>query len=188
LDEKVDRAFAVIQPSQQKQEVAALARVVEERGWRTIVEIGRADGGTLYLLANAAPPGSLIVSVDVVDVGPATRFQLSRFAPGRRVEIVTGDSGAQTTLERARGLLGRRPLDFLFIDGDHTYTGVRRDYELWAPLVGSGGAVGFHDIRPGPGSGDVHRFWAELEGKKTEIVADTGQASYGIGLLDVIDR
>ena len=138
LDEKVDRAFGVIQPSQQRQEVAALARLVEERAWRSIVEIGRADGGTLYLLANAAPPGSLIVSVDIADVGPATRFQLSRFAPGRRVEIVTGDSGAQATLDRAREILGPRSLDFLFIDGDHTYAGVRRDYELWSPLVGRG--------------------------------------------------
>lgn len=188
IDEKLDRAFAVIRPSQRKQEIAGLAAIVEDRGWRTIVEIGRADGGTLYLLANATPRGSLIVSIDIADVGPATRFQLSRFAPGRRVRIVTGDSGAQTTLDRVRELLGSRPLDFIFIDGDHSYVGVRRDYELWSPLVGLGGAIGFHDICSGPGSGDVHRFWAELEGTKTEIVAEPGQTSYGIGLLDVTDR
>lgn len=36
-------------------------------------------------------------------------------------------------------------LDFLFIDGDHTYKGMRKDLELWYPKVKSGGYIGGHD-------------------------------------------
>lgn len=183
LEDKIDRAFELIRPAQLKVEVTGLANLVQERASARILEIGRAEGGTLYVLANAAPPGSVIVSIDIVRVGPATRFQLSRFAPGRRVEIIGGDSAASATVDRVRRLLDDRALDLLFIDGDHSYEGVRRDYELWAPLVRPGGVIAFHDIRPGPGSADVHKFWAELQGDKAEIVADPGQASYGIGLL-----
>jgi predicted O-methyltransferase YrrM len=37
------------------------------------------------------------------------------------------------------------PIDLLFIDGDHSYDGVRRDWELFSPLVSAFGIVVFHD-------------------------------------------
>lgn len=36
-------------------------------------------------------------------------------------------------------------IDFLFIDGDHTYSGVKRDLENWFPKIKSGGVIGGHD-------------------------------------------
>jgi len=42
--------------------------------------------------------------------------------------------------------LNGEPLDFLFIDGDHTYEGVKRDFEMYSPLVRNGGIIAFHDI------------------------------------------
>ncbi|MEJ8545125.1 class I SAM-dependent methyltransferase [Brevibacillus borstelensis] len=37
-------------------------------------------------------------------------------------------------------------IGLLFIDGDHHYESVRRDYELWAPFIAQGGWIAFHDI------------------------------------------
>jgi predicted O-methyltransferase YrrM len=37
------------------------------------------------------------------------------------------------------------PIDMLFIDGDHSYEGVKRDWELFSPHVSSFGVVVFHD-------------------------------------------
>ena len=34
---------------------------------------------------------------------------------------------------------------FLLIDADHSYEGVRRDFEAWSPLVAPGGLIVFHD-------------------------------------------
>jgi len=70
------------------------------------------------------------------------------------------------------------PMDVVFIDGDHTYEGVKRDFEInrAAPhrfLV-------FHDIKEqrfGPG---VVKFWKELKGHKFEISASP--TSMGIGI------
>jgi len=39
----------------------------------------------------------------------------------------------------------QRPIDLIFIDGDHSYTGVKRDWELFAPHVRPFGIVVFHD-------------------------------------------
>ncbi|MCH7526295.1 MAG: class I SAM-dependent methyltransferase [Planctomycetes bacterium] len=37
------------------------------------------------------------------------------------------------------------PIRLLLIDADHSYEGVRRDFELWSPHVRPGGIVVFHD-------------------------------------------
>jgi len=58
-------------------------------------------------------------------------------------------------------------IDFLFLDADHSYDAVRRDWSAWSPHVVLGGLVALHDARlfPGgwttPDSGPV-RFMNEL--------------------------
>lgn len=39
-----------------------------------------------------------------------------------------------------------RPIDLLFLDGDHSYEGVRRDFDDWAPKVRPGGYLCMHDV------------------------------------------
>lgn len=53
------------------------------------------------------------------------------------------------------------PIDFLFIDGDHTADSCRKDWEFWSPFVQKGGNVLFHDARHGKGDGS---FWDGWEG------------------------
>jgi predicted O-methyltransferase YrrM len=38
-----------------------------------------------------------------------------------------------------------RPIDFLFVDGDHSYEGVIKDWELYYPLLSKNAFVAFHD-------------------------------------------
>ena len=58
---------------------------------------------------------------------------------------------------------------------------MRADYALYGPLVRRGGLIAFHDlVLPG-----VAALWNELEGEKTEIVAEWNQSSCGFGLLRV---
>lgn len=39
------------------------------------------------------------------------------------------------------------PIDFLFIDADHSYEGVKRDWQDWFPKVSVGGFVALHDCK-----------------------------------------
>jgi hypothetical protein len=49
------------------------------------------------------------------------------------------------------------PLDFLFIDGDHRYIEVERDYAQWCPSLRVGGILAMHDSRMGrPGGANFH--------------------------------
>jgi len=45
----------------------------------------------------------------------------------------------------------KRPIDFLFIDGDHEYEHVNRDFKDWSPHVKKGGFIAFHDTYNWPG-------------------------------------
>ena len=44
-----------------------------------------------------------------------------------------------------------RKIDFLWVDGDHSYEGVKRDILDWIPMVKKSSPVCFHDYRDAPG-------------------------------------
>lgn len=60
-----------------------------------------------------------------------------------RLKRVQGDSGVV-------GVFFPEWIDYLFIDGDHTEYGVRRDCTAWLPHMNHGGYVLFHDYHPYP--------------------------------------
>jgi predicted O-methyltransferase YrrM len=39
----------------------------------------------------------------------------------------------------------KNEIDFLFIDGDHFYESVKKDFDAWFPYLSSGGVLAFHD-------------------------------------------
>ncbi len=78
------------------------------------------------------------------------------------------------TSEEASKLFEDESLDFVYIDGNHTYEHVIRDINLWAPKVKSGGIVAGHDY-DGAFSGTVkavneycnkNKIEFEVRGKK----------------------
>lgn len=55
------------------------------------------------------------------------------------------------TVEAARLCKDKR-FKFIFIDADHSYEGVKVDFDSWNPLLEDRGEIGFHDVdRPGVG-------------------------------------
>jgi predicted O-methyltransferase YrrM len=179
-------------------EITAFLQILEAEPPQTVLEIGTAGGGTLFLLTRVAAPDALLVSVDLKhgQFGgghPRWRVPLYRsFArDAQRVELVAGDSHDPRTQDRLRRLLNGRTLDLLFVDGDHSYEGVRQDFTDYSKLVRPGGLVAFHDIVPGgPGKhgdpGGVPTFWSELKSTysdMTELVKDWEWGSCGIGIV-----
>jgi len=105
----------------------------------------------------------------------------------QRVYLIRGDSHANSTLKKVKEILDEQGLSFLFIDGDHTYEGVKKDFEMYSNLVGEGGIIAFHDIVPGPAEsvGGVPSFWNEIkyDFDHVELVKDWKQRGCGIGVI-----
>jgi predicted O-methyltransferase YrrM len=88
-------------------------------------------------------------------------------------------------------LFDNDPIDFLFIDGDHTYEGVKADFRDYASLVRPGGVIAFHDILPRPDLPNiqVNRFWSEVREKydTRELIGPEGSGrKIGIGLIRMV--
>jgi len=107
----------------------------------------------------------------------------------QNIHLIREDSHALATLNMVKKALKGRKLDLLFIDGDHTYKGVKRDFEMHNKLASKGGIIAFHDVCPHlPQTGcEVDKFWCEIkdEYEHVEIVRDWKQGWAGIGVLYV---
>lgn len=177
-----------------RSEISALLELMAVRQPRVVLEIGTAYGATLWLLSRVAASDALLLSVDLPRpkslLGGANWRDRVYGAFGRddqRVRLVRGDSHASPTLQSIRNELGGRRVDFLFIDGDHSYGGVKADWDTYRQLLAPDGVTAFHDIVPGPEDrvGGVPRFWQELRNEVVyrEIVDSWSQGGFGIGVV-----
>lgn len=170
---------------QKPNELAGLLALLVDEAPRVVVEIGSDAGGTLWAWRQL-PSVEYVVAVSL----PAAGFHSGRPLDRHGAIVIEGDShDPDVAALLAAVLLDPAcdwPADFLLIDGDHTYDGVRQDFEMYAPMVRTGGLVGFHDICPHPGMPEVevNRFWRDLSGDREEIVTDPVTWG-GIGLLRV---
>jgi predicted O-methyltransferase YrrM len=192
-----------IKPLQLPSELAAFVAEARALAPRTVLEIGTALGGTFCALAWAAADDATLISIDLRhgDFGggyPRWRAPLYRsFArASQRIVLLRGNSHDGETLDAVKTALGGNPIDVLFIDGDHTYEGVRADFTTYSQLVSPGGLIGLHDIVPEdarqfPGvrvqAGGVPGYWNELREshEHLELVEDWNQGAFGIGAVRV---
>ncbi len=183
-------------PKQNRMEILGLLGLLEARQPQTVLEVGTSKGGTLYLFSQVADPAARLVTVDLEHRMPAL---LESFARGEQsVELIQADSTAPETVARIRALFPDG-VDFMFLDGDHSYEGIRKDFELYRELARPGGLIAFHDIVPdnhtrfgvrtGGFAGGVHQLWQELRDRyrHQEFVAHPEQDGRGIGVLFVED-
>jgi len=134
-----------------------LIRLVREHGWRRGAEIGVLRGKTLFSLLDECPD-LVMIGVDQWKQLPLrdcdcaetyTQFDMAFLRRdvmaraghyGWRCRILAGDSVAMADqVEDAS-------LDFVFIDGDHTSDGIRRDLAAWRGKVRAGGMILGHDV------------------------------------------
>jgi len=181
----------LIRPQQVLSEVERFVEEVANLRPRRVLEIGTARGGTFFLLSRASAPDAALISLDLPSGAwyGVTSFLLPRLLlPGQSGYFVHADSHAPQTAVKIRRLLGSSQLDLLFIDGDHSYEGVKQDFDMYGELVRPGGMIAFHDVAAhlhGPNF-DVHRLWEEVKQKYPfqEILTGANQGC-GIGILRV---
>ena len=160
----------------------------------TVFEIGTHLGGTLYCWSRILPPDATLVSLDLpADPNDArtTAGALGKLLVSKtqKCAFIRDDSHLSATLDKVKAALDGRAADFLFIDGDHSYDGVKLDFEMYRGLVRSGGLIAFHDVAPNPDVPEygVAKFWQELKkSHRTHEFIDphpVGPAGMGIGVV-----
>ena len=109
---------------------------------RGILEIGRFNGGSLFLMT-CANPAVPIYSIDIAPQDDASLREIFRTqGVGAKVKLIVGDSQRERSPEVGS-------FDVLFVDGDHSYDGCTRDLENWFPVLERGGHILLHDSYQG---------------------------------------
>lgn len=123
-------------------EEAALLRELAKNA-EHIVEIGMGFGGTSVVFLTHKPESGLLTSIDTQDEA----WMLSTI---QNVESRTSvdqrenwDVYQDESVKVAKRIT--KPVDLIFIDGDHTWEGVSADFNSWLPLMREGGMMVFHD-------------------------------------------
>lgn len=124
---------------------AGRTRLVEIGVWHgvttSVLRRAMASDGVLWAI-DPFPPGHLGLSLQQ----PIARFEVGRIHNGAiRWIRATGESAAVTYRQE-----GGPGVGLIFIDGDHSYDGLARDWRAWSPLVAPGGVVCLHDSRSTP--------------------------------------
>lgn len=102
------------------------------------LEVGVDKGKSLLTAHFFASEGVKLVGVDLVDT--PERIEVFRLfdSLGERFVFIHADSVAASKIFS-------RTIEVLFIDGDHSYEGCKRDIEAWLPLMYRKGVILFHD-------------------------------------------
>lgn len=118
------------------------------RAANTIVEIGVAEGASAAGLREAMPADGTLHLIDPYHLSRIPALNFLKRAARRAVD--SAGSARTVWIESFSQDAVRDwnlPIDFLFIDGDHSEEAVERDWLNWSRFVREGGVVGFHDAR-----------------------------------------
>jgi len=98
-----------------------------------LLEIGRKFGGSTSLIAASLENGKLY-SIDIC-YRPEVEENIKPWKD--KITLINKDS---------QKVKWKKALDLLFIDGDHTLIGIKKDIKRYIPFVRRGGYVIFHDV------------------------------------------
>lgn len=177
---------------QKRFEFAQALKRISSLAPNTVLEVGTRRGGSLYGWSQIAADHAWLISVDFhpSESSDTSESRLRSLVKSTQVlQCLWGNSHDTEIQRRIRQILNGRPVDLLFLDGDHTYDGIVADYTTFSPLVRTGGLIMFHDIVDNPQQPDygVATFWRELRSREQStlqfIDAVDPMEGFGIGVL-----
>lgn len=121
-------------------------------GKKRLAEIGVFEGVNTKNFRSVMDDNGVILAIDPY---PRSFFGIFGFGWIRRIaheEVGKVQRGSVIWIENLGNLAIKDeqaqcylPLDFIFIDGDHSYEGIKGDWEAWSDSIVSGGIVALHD-------------------------------------------
>lgn len=164
---------------QKKYELIMIQEFLKNYKIEKVLEVGTFRGGTAMLWAHmVAPLNGHVYCADMrfdwsthpnehtspLEIQfPRQVYNNSEYE--KYVTEIQGDTHDKDFVKKVADIAGE--VDLLFIDGDHSYDGVKQDFENYMSIVKSGGYIMFHDITESDyhNKADcrVHLLWNQLK-------------------------
>lgn len=132
---------------------------------KNLVELGTEFGAATIVMLDALPETSTLVTVDIVEMKPNFLYGLE----DSRLTKIIGNS-----LEVSDQIPEK--IDFLFIDTEHEFEQVSKEWKLYKSKLTKNAIVVFDDIHFNEG---MTRFWDSLEEEKYDI-SQWHEAGFGV--------
>lgn len=173
------------------EEISGLVNFLKDKDIKNVLEIGSFNGGSFYIWCNIADGNGIKISLDLPEMSSSVLGNRNRKMKtwGDNIYVVVADSHDENVFSQIEDILKGEEVDLLFIDGDHKYDGVKKDYELYKGLVREGGYIVFHDIVDTEFhrscNCNVSQLWGEIKGEKIEF--NDNHSWGGIGVIKKVD-
>ncbi len=175
---------------QSREEFEKLIQIYKKLNPKLMMEIGTYKGGSLYIFSRQIKKLHMI-GIDYPSewtkfkkIKTILKFLIVKSIPqkNQKLNLIIGNSHNTETLKKVKKILNGKQLDFLHIDADHSYEGIKKDFELYFDLVRKGGIIAFHDVYSIQG---VKKFWDEIKSKykSEEILSKNIDKRPGIGII-----
>lgn len=164
-------------------EVEQFANLLVEKGVKRYLEIGCRYGDTFGFIMSKLGKDATGVALDwpgadacEMDGLPVLKKTVAAYDG----KLVIGNSRDPDIIQQVKAL---GPFDAILIDGDHSYEGVKADWEAYGGLAP---IVAFHDIINAVEGVDVPKLWSELapDHDTVKIIADGSDMGFGVIIKD----
>ncbi len=129
---------------------------------KAIAEIGVFEGFNTREFALHSPADTVVYAIDpffkgALGISYGKLIALNNWKKKKinKIKLIQGFSADVS------GFINE-PLDFVFVDGDHTYDGVKKDFELYGEKLSDNGTIAFHDSRLFP-QGWTQSDWGPVQ-------------------------
>lgn len=153
--------YRTIQILQPRDEIYSVAEHIRSHAPSTILEIGAGWGGTLYVWSRLIESANTIISIDIDYRGKIPLIKSLGDLTDKDIICIEGSSHNNQVKDKTEHLTRDKNIDFLYIDGDHSYESVKKDFDTYSSMVADGGIIGLHDVENH--KTEVPIFWRELE-------------------------
>jgi predicted O-methyltransferase YrrM len=137
-------------------------------GKKRLVEIGVFHGVNTRVFREVMASDAVLFAIDpfprfffgMRGLGWARRIAHREVSKCRNGRVVWVETTGHAAINDVR-IQPYLPVDFVFIDGDHSWEGIKGDWESWREHIMPGGIVCLHDTQNRPGSGS-ERYMKEI--------------------------
>lgn len=186
----INEAFDQYNAKQSRAELRTVAHILSDLEPKTVVEIGTAQGGSLFVWSQYLDSVDQIVSIDKGHTKKSIQMCQS-MSDDVNIQCLACKSQNPVAVDETSRLVQPEGIDFLYIDGGSLECEVLSDYNNFSDMVNPGGVIAFHDIlthRERPEDVEVYDVWKKVRKDATEFVEITetiDSTEYGYGLMYV---
>jgi cephalosporin hydroxylase len=155
------------------QDMIALQEIIWTVKPDLIIETGIARGGSMIFLASMLEllgGNRKVVGIDI-DIREHNRTRIETHRMAHRIKMIQGSSVASAVVDQVRAIAVDRKGIMVILDSNHTHEHVRKEIELYAPLVTRGSYLIVFDtsIEDAPVDFFPGRPWAKGNNPRTAV-------------------